>query len=154
VSTLRFSTVILQTRDVPRMVSFYEDVLGFGLNERAGDEAYLPGVNWAELHAPAVDPDEPDLEFLDGSAHVVPSPAPGVAPGRCILAFRVDDIQEGIRLLERGHAAHISEIHEEAWGWFCYFKDPDGNDLELFEYRPGGWSDQPQPPAIDPSSAG
>jgi catechol 2,3-dioxygenase-like lactoylglutathione lyase family enzyme len=133
------------------MVAFYEDVLGFGLNERAGDDDYLPGVNWAELHAPAVDPDEPDLEFLDGSVHVVPSPTAEDAPGRCILAFRVDDIREGVRLLEDGHAGGISEIHEESWGRFCYFKDPDGNDLELFEYRPGGWSDMPQSLATEPS---
>ena len=37
---MRLATVLLRTRDVGRMLSFYEGVLGFKLNDRVGDERY------------------------------------------------------------------------------------------------------------------
>ena len=134
-SEMRLATVVLRTRDVPRMQSFYEDVLGFTLNDRAGDERYRPGITWAELDAPARDPQEPDVELLDEATHTLP-PSPDDGPAsRAIIAFRVDDIRRAVAFLGESDVGGALEIVEESWGWFCFFSDPDGNDLEVFQYR-------------------
>lgn len=137
---LRFSTVVLWTGDVERITTFYESVLGFRLSDRAGDgERYRSGETWAEMHAQHVAPEEPEIEFLDQTVHVMP-PRPRESRLGCILAFLTDDIIVAVGRLERGGATRTSEVIEESWGWYCYFTDPDGNDLELFQYRGEPWS--------------
>ena len=143
---VRFSTVIVPTRDVPKMRKFYEELFGFRLNDRTGDGEYRPGINWAELEAPEQDPGEPDLELLEIGEHVLPASAAAGPPGGCIFAFRVDDIREAAAFLQDKGVPLSSEIYEEGWGWFFYFHDPDGNGLELFQYRAGSWAQPDQGP--------
>jgi catechol 2,3-dioxygenase-like lactoylglutathione lyase family enzyme len=133
---MRLATVVLRTSDVARMRSFYENVLGFTLNDRVGDDRYRPGITWAELDAPARDAREPDVELLDEATHTLPpAPEDGSQASRAIIAFRVDDIRRAVAFLRESHIGGPLEIVEESWGWFCYFADPDGNDLEVFQYR-------------------
>ena len=114
------------------------------MSGRPGDGAqYRPDETWSELHAPDPDHDEPEIEFLDEAMHALPpSPAEG-RPGP-ILAFRTDDIRVAVERLERRGVARVSDIFDETWGWCCYFKDPDGNDLEVFQYRPEPWPERSQ----------
>jgi catechol 2,3-dioxygenase-like lactoylglutathione lyase family enzyme len=132
---MRLATLVLRTRDVARMRSFYEDVLGFTMNDRVGDERYRPGITWAELEAPARDAREPDVELLDEATHTLPPASSDGSASRAIIAFRVDDIRRAVAYLGRSKVGGPLEIVEESWGWFCYFTDPDGNDLEVFQYR-------------------
>ena len=132
---MRLATLVLRTRDVARMRSFYEDVLGFTMNDRVGDERYRPGITWAELHAPARDAQEPDVELLDEATHTLPPATSDGPASRAIIAFRVDDIGRAVAFLRESNVGGRLEIVEESWGWFCYFSDPDGNDLEVFQYR-------------------
>jgi catechol 2,3-dioxygenase-like lactoylglutathione lyase family enzyme len=132
---IRFATIAFRTTDVARLSAFYREVFGFDLNERWGDgDRYRPGKTFAELHAADPDHDEPEIEFLDEAVHVLP---PGPRDGRPgpILAFRTDDIRAAIAALEARGLPASSEVIEEPWGWCCYLRDPDGNDLELFQYR-------------------
>lgn len=132
---MRFATVLLRTRDVGRMVSFYEGVLGFKLNDRLGDDRYRPGITWAELDAPARDAREPEVELLDEGTHALPPASRDGSAGRAIIAFKVDDIHDAVAFLGESNVGGSLEIIEESWGWFSYFEDPDGNDLEVFQYR-------------------
>ncbi len=132
---MRLATLLLRTRDVGRMQSFYEGVLGFRLNDRVGDERYRSGITWAELDAPARDASEPDVELLDEGTHALPPASSTGSASRAIIAFRVDDIHDAVAFLGESNVGGPLEIVEESWGWFCYFKDPDGNDLEVFQYR-------------------
>ena len=132
---MRLATVLLRTRDVGRMLSFYEGVLGFKLNDRVGDERYRPGITWAELNAPVRDAREPDVELLDEETHVLPPASSDGSASRAVIAFRVDDIFDAVAFLGASDVGGPLEIVEESWGWFCYFADPDGNDLEVFQYR-------------------
>ncbi len=138
---LRFATVVFWSKDVGRQVGFYRDALGFRLSDRAGDgESYRPGETWAELHAERTAPEEPEIEFLDQAVFRMPPPPPHGRPG-CILAFITDDVRKAADALEANGATRTSEIIEDVWGWYAYFTDPDGNDLEVFQYRGVPWSD-------------
>jgi catechol 2,3-dioxygenase-like lactoylglutathione lyase family enzyme len=138
---LRFATIAFRTSDVGRLATWYRDVFGFRMSERPGDGAqYRPDETWSELHAPDPDHEEPEIEFLDEAMHALP-PLPAAGRPGPILAFRTDDIHVAVERLERRGVARASDIFDETWGWCCYFKDPDGNDLEVFQYRAEPWPD-------------
>ena len=136
---MRFATIAFRTSDVARLSSFYREVFGFRLSQRPGDgEQYRPEQTWAELHAPDPDHEEPEIEFLDEAMLALPPPPAEGRPGP-ILAFRTRDIRAAVEALDRHGVERVSDVFEETWGWCCYFKDPDGNDLEVFEYRDQPW---------------
>jgi catechol 2,3-dioxygenase-like lactoylglutathione lyase family enzyme len=138
---LRFATIAFRTSDVGRLATWYRDVFGFRMSERPGDGVqYRPDETWSELHAPDPDHEEPEIEFLDEAMHALP-PLPAAGRPGPILAFRTDDIHVAVERLERHGVARASAIFDETWGWCCYFKDPDGNDLEVFQYRAEPWPD-------------
>jgi catechol 2,3-dioxygenase-like lactoylglutathione lyase family enzyme len=138
---LKFATVVFWTEDVGRQVAFFRDALGFRLSERTGDGvSYRSGETWAELHAQHPAPEEPEIEFLDQAVFRMPPPPLQGRP-RCILAFLTDDIYKATDALEAKGATKTSEIIEDVWGWYTFFTDPDGNDLEVFQYRGEPWAD-------------
>jgi uncharacterized glyoxalase superfamily protein PhnB len=53
------------------------------------------------------------------------------------LQIVVEDVGRARRqLVERG--VEVSEIHEQPWGRFVYFADPDGNTWPLQQIPPRG----------------
>ena len=113
---LSLDHVYYWTRDMDRAVAFYADVLGLPLAHRSGD-------GWAEFVAGPVKlalhgTDEADL------------PAGGT------VVFRVDDLDAARWTLERrgvvfdGHESEVPGV-----GRFTTFHDPDGNPIQLIEYR-------------------
>jgi catechol 2,3-dioxygenase-like lactoylglutathione lyase family enzyme len=116
VPRLSLDHVYYWTRDMDRAVAFYADVLGLALAHRSGD-------GWAEFAAGPVKlalhgTDEADL------------PAGGT------VVFRVDDLDAARWALERrgvvfdGHESEVPGV-----GRFTTFHDPDGNPIQLLEYR-------------------
>ena len=104
------------TRDMDAAVAFYTDVLGLELIRRSGD-------GWAELRAGDA---RLALHATDG---------PDLPPGGTVV-FRVDDLDDAVSVL-RGRGA-VFEGHEAevpGVGRFTTFLDPDGNPLQLIEYR-------------------
>ena len=104
------------TRDMDAAVAFYRDVVGFELLRREGGE-------WAEFDGGT------GVRFaLHGTDDETP------AAGTVVL--RVDDLDEARWVLEsRGVAfdAYVGEV--EGFARFATFRDPDGNPVQLIEYR-------------------
>jgi len=128
---LRWSHCVLYVRDLGAMIDFYRDVLGFQVSDRG-----------------PVDPARPDgiqVAFLSqvGSDHhqIAFAPLRGEGPSTTLdhIAFRVDALGEvktlARRLAEDGRASEISPVsHGNAWS--VYFRDPEGNRLEVFTDSP------------------
>ena len=104
------------TRDMERAVKFYGEVLGLELAHRSGG-------GWAEFRA------GPVRLALHGTEE---APLP---PGGTVV-FKVDDLDEATSALRQrgvvfdGHEAEVPGV-----GRFATFHDPDGNPLQLIEYR-------------------
>jgi catechol-2,3-dioxygenase len=134
---LRWSHAVLYVRNLEDMIGFYRDVLGFQISDRG-----------------PLDPNNPvmDIVFLSqvGSDHhqLASVPIRG-ADGTSPLdhfAFRVDSFADVKAVAERlrasGHGAELNPVnHGNAWS--VYFKDPEGNGLEVFCDSPWGVQ-QPQ----------
>ncbi len=105
------------TRNMDASVAFYRDVVGLPVVRRSGDD-------WAEFDAGAV------RLALHGTDE--PPPGSGTA------VFRVEDLDlERAALEERGATfdAYVGEV--EGFARFATFRDPDGNPVQLIEYRHG-----------------
>jgi catechol 2,3-dioxygenase-like lactoylglutathione lyase family enzyme len=104
------------TGDMDRAVAFYTEVLGLDLAYRAGDD-------WAELEAPPI---RLALHATNDERRA--------ASGTVV--FRVGDLDETRRALERRGVAfdeHLGEVEGRAR--FATFRDPDGNPIQVIEYR-------------------
>ncbi len=113
---LRIDHVYYWTRDLERAVAFYRDVLGLELVRRAGN-------GWAEFRA-----GEAKLA-LHGTEDAELPPAGTVV-------FGVDDLDEARWALQgRGVAFDGHEAEVPGVGRFATFHDPDGNPIQLIEYR-------------------
>jgi len=123
---LRWSHAVLYVRDMPAMLAFYREILGFEVSDRGPVDPGLPGVEVVFLSQ--VDSDHHQLAF---------APVRGEGPSTTLdhVAFRVaawDDVR-GLaeRLRADGRATDVAGIsHGNAWS--VYFKDPEGNGLEVF----------------------
>jgi catechol 2,3-dioxygenase-like lactoylglutathione lyase family enzyme len=107
------------TRDMDRAVAFYETTLGLPVSRRAGNE-------WAEFQAGGIS------LALHGTEEASMPPSGTVV-------FRVEDLDEARWALEQrgvvfdGHESEVPGVAR-----FTTFRDPDGNLLQLIEYRPTG----------------
>jgi CreA protein len=102
-------------RDMDVAVAFYRDVVGLTPIRRAGDE-------WAEFDA------GPVRLALHGAE--TPQTGGGTA------VFRVEDLDQArLQLEQRGARfdAHVGEVEGSAR--FATFRDPDGNAVQIIEYR-------------------
>ncbi len=139
--------------DLESMKAFYRDALGMAVTK----EVTISGP-WVEevvvLNDVLADvvylelPSGPRLELI--KYHSPPAARPGGlevsnTPGLRHLAFRIDDIDEACARLEQAGVQFTSGIHlvpdsqvTYAGGIrkrLVYFRDPEGNLLELCEYK-------------------
>jgi catechol 2,3-dioxygenase len=134
---LRWSHAVLYVRDLDEMIAFYRDVLGFQVSDRGPLDPRNPGLEIAFLSQ--VGSDHHQLAFV---------PVRGDGPSTTLdhMAFRVDALADvkamAGRLQSDGRATNLHPLnHGNAWS--VYFKDPEGNGLEVFCDSP--WSvRQPQ----------
>jgi predicted enzyme related to lactoylglutathione lyase len=112
--------VQLATDDVPRLYGFYKDVVELPIREGMGPDSFalatdttLAIIEHSKVHGRTKEPE------------------------RVIIDFWVDDIEaEHERLRERG-VGFIREKGFETWGGLIStFNDPDGNTLQIIQYRP------------------
>jgi catechol 2,3-dioxygenase len=119
---LRFSHVGLYVTDMAGMVAFYDGILGFTVTDRGrlGDV---------------------DLAFLsrDPSEHhqiVLVEGRPKGLSDRIVnqISFRLGSLAELLRFYERLRDEKVSELRPITHGnaWSLYFRDPEGNRLEVF----------------------
>ena len=111
---LTFDSVYYHVTDMERAVAFYRDVLGF----RPVSRDYV-------------------ARFDIGGAlfELVPNPAGNALPGsgNARLSLGVDDIRQATRELE-ARGVRATPVKEEPGGLLSFFRDPDGNELCLWQY--------------------
>jgi len=106
------------TSDMDRGVKFYEEVLGLRLLRREGP-------SWAEFEA------GPVRLALHGAIDGRP-----LEPGGATAVFRVDDLDAARAALEARGAPfdeHVGDV--EGYARFATLRDPDGNPVQIIEYR-------------------
>jgi catechol 2,3-dioxygenase len=114
--------VSLFVRDLTRSLDFYQDVLGFALNEREGDIARL-SAGGRDL-----------LELIERSGGQSVRGTTGLYHFAILVPSRIQLALSLKRILERrtpvqGFADHlVSEA--------IYLPDPDGNGIEIYRDRP------------------
>jgi len=115
---LAFDAVFYYVTDMETAVAFYRDTLGL----------------------PLVSEDYVCRFDLDGVLiELVPVPPGSVVPGNgnARLCFAVKDLAETIEQL-RGRGIPTSDIRKKKDGKLAFFRDPDGNELSLWEYDSTG----------------
>jgi catechol 2,3-dioxygenase-like lactoylglutathione lyase family enzyme len=119
----RIAEVALFTSDVPRLVEFYERVLGIEPRSRSESHAYFDvGETTMFLHL-----------ATDDESHG--------APNGDHVAFAVDN-QNAVSEELRESGLEVIGPKQFYWGRSAYVRDPDGRIVELVsESEPG----QPQP---------
>ena len=107
----KIATVWLPVTDMGRAVSFYRDDLGLQVVDHDGD--------WSEVTA-----GDQRIGLNEGE-----SPA---GDGGAVIAFGVDDLDATVGTLKEAGVEFTGEVSEHPWGRIAPFKDPDGNDLQLY----------------------
>ena len=109
-----FDAVYYHVTDMEKAIAFYQDVLGFKPTSRD----YVARFE------------------IDGVLfELVPNPSNAKLPGtgNARVSLGVTDIQQAARELnQRGVAT--TPVKQEPGGLLSYFKDPDGNELCLWQY--------------------
>jgi catechol 2,3-dioxygenase-like lactoylglutathione lyase family enzyme len=107
----RVDFVDVPTRDVPRAIAFYRDVLELPQNPRVETEFEAGNVTLALWR-----PEDMDVEFESGAAHGI--------------ALRVADVAEAKAELEAKGVEFIG-TRDSGVCHMAFFTDPDGNSLIL-----------------------
>ena len=106
------SVVWLPVSDMDRALTFYRDQLGLEQLRNEGE--------WAEL----------DANGLHVGLNANESPR---GDGGAVPAFQPDgDLDETVKALTDSGVEFLDGISEHPWGRIAAFKDPDGNDLQLY----------------------
>ena len=145
--------VNLVVSNLPQMLSFYRDVLGLAVTKQAtisgewiGKTVGLDNV-WADvvyLDLPA-GPRIELIQYLSPASTVVPSDVFPNAIGLRHVAFKVDGIGaivdrltaagvkffSGVQTVPDSQVTYAGGIRKR----LIYFRDPEGNILELCEYK-------------------
>jgi predicted enzyme related to lactoylglutathione lyase len=105
------SAIWLPVSDMDRAVAFYRDSLGLDVLEHDGD--------WSEVTAG------------DQRIGLNASESPA-GEGGAVIAFAVDDVQATVAELKDKGVHFSGELSKHPWGQIAPFKDPDGNDLQVY----------------------
>ena len=136
--SVRLGHLRLDVADLDRQVAFYTEALGLSVHERARDDTshYAFLTDRASVHG--------------GSAMhhrlVLRAARDGTPPERSgpldHIAFEVPDAATLWAFVERLRARGVeTDLQDARIAWQCYFRDPEGNRLEVYCDRrgcPGG----------------
>jgi predicted enzyme related to lactoylglutathione lyase len=119
---MKLELVAVPVTDVDRAKAFYVDQVGFNADH---DYQVTDELRFVQLTPP-------------GSARSIvmgvgiTEMAPGSQTG---LQVVVDDV-EAIRKELAGRGVETTEVDKQAWGWFSFFSDPDGNTWAMQQMPP------------------
>jgi catechol 2,3-dioxygenase-like lactoylglutathione lyase family enzyme len=105
--------VFVPVSDVDRAKAFYVDQAGFNPDH---DQTVSPELRFVQLTPPGS-----SCSIAIGTGLVESEPG---SIGALMLV--VDDIEQAHAELS-GRGVEVSDVDDQAWGRFVYFKDPDGN---------------------------
>ena len=106
------SAVWLPVSDMGRAVKFYGEALGLAVTEHDDD--------WSEV----------EVDGLRIGLNASESPN---GDGGALIAFNADDsLETEVKRLKHRGVKFSDEISDHPWGRIVPFKDPDGNDLQLY----------------------
>ena len=120
---LHVGAIGLKVRDLDRMTSFYRDVLGLAVLDRAKDASALGagGVRFVYLeHEPKAEPDDPRSAGLYHTAFLMPTRG---------------DLARWILHVAR-HKVPLTGASDHAVSEAFYLDDPEGNGIEVYNDRP------------------
>ena len=112
--TVRFDCVFYYVSDLDRAIAFYTNILGFRLSSRDAVARFVVDGVLFEL-VPTTDPD-----VLSGR-------------GNARLTLAVKQIESAVRDL-RARGVSVSDVRAVSNGRLASLKDPDGNELVLWQY--------------------
>ena len=145
-------SVGITVRNLDRAVAFYRDVLSFTPVkqwEAAGDDyEHVLGVFGARVRIARLALGAEHIELMEFVApHGRPTPADSRSNDRWFqhIAIIVDDMDRAYRWLREHGVEHASTGPQRLPDWNLdaggieafYFRDPDGNPLEVLEFPPG-----------------
>jgi catechol 2,3-dioxygenase-like lactoylglutathione lyase family enzyme len=128
----QFGVICLWVRDFPTMQSFYRDVLQLPGSDIHPGEGYKPGLDWVrfELSGTAL-----ELFSLSRSPkRMARTHFP--RENATVLCFLVGDFEQEYQALE-AHGVRFFQAGEEEWGKYAHFRDPEGNELQIYQPNPG-----------------
>ncbi len=109
------ATVWLPVSDMDRALAFYSETLGLDVEQHEDD--------WSLVTAGSVS------IGLNGRDEERPG-----GDGGAIIAFRPsEDIEEAVEALTAEGVEIAGGVTEHPWGKIATFRDPDGNELQLYE---------------------
>ena len=117
----------LKVSDLDRAIHFYSDVLGFPLTQRYGEQAAFLGAGGYHHHI-----------GLNTWHSRGAGPAPERAPWLYHSAFLFPDRASLGAALQRvlDHGTALDGAADHGVSEAVYFRDPDGNGVELYRDRP------------------
>jgi catechol 2,3-dioxygenase-like lactoylglutathione lyase family enzyme len=110
---MKLELVPVPVTDVDRAKAFYVDKIGFNADH---DHRVTDDLRFVQLTPPGS-----ACSIVIGTG--ITQMAPGSQKG---LQVVVDDV-EAVRKELAGRGVVTSEVDIQPWGWFIYFRDPDGN---------------------------
>jgi predicted enzyme related to lactoylglutathione lyase len=105
------ATIWLPVTDMNRAVAFYRDSLGLEVLDHDGD--------WTEVTA--------GDQRIGLNANESPA-----GDGGAVIAFAVDDLDATVEELTAKGVEFTDGTSEHPWGKIAPFRDPEGNDLQLY----------------------
>jgi predicted enzyme related to lactoylglutathione lyase len=112
-SVVGTAAVWLPVSDLDRAADFYVEKLGLRERQRGSD--------WVSL----------DANGLQLGLNASESPR---GQGGAVVAFQTDEgLEDTVARLRDDGVQFADEVSDHPWGRVAPFKDPDGNDLQLYE---------------------
>ncbi len=119
--TLTFNHAMVYSRDVPKAVHFYADLLGFKVIEEYQGHGTMV---YARLKSAGGD--------TTIALHQV-APGEELHPGGIRLYFEVKDLDRFCKRLEARGVVFSQAPRLMPWGWkHAYLNDPDGHEISLY----------------------
>ena len=116
---IKLELIGVPVTDVDRAIEFYVEKCGFNLDH---DHTVSDEIRFVQITPPG---SACSIAFGKGVSEMKPGSLDGL---QCV----VEDAAAAREELA-GRGVEVSEVDEQPWGKFVYFKDPDGNGWALQE---------------------
>jgi predicted enzyme related to lactoylglutathione lyase len=121
--------VFFKTKDPKKIKEWYGKHLGLPVNEYGCSFEWIDPNNKEakELAQTAWSPFKEDTKYFEPSEK------------QFMFNYRVENLVELLKLLKEEGVQVVGEMQEESYGKFGWIMDPDGNKIELWEPKDGGF---------------